>query len=573
MPWTLIVAEAVDRVMWDGLASGPAGSHASAVTLLPSAASDDPPPGMPVRALEMRVDRETARDMDHLVLDITRAWHRFVTDLPSSDPLAPALHDTLLLMFDLVECVRTFHLLGDFLDRERPDRVVVPEGMRPPIASAVSEACRQRGIVHVEAGPARRNGPSFPALRSMKDRIRREIGGLLCRRRVPAHGPVLLWSYPKISKSSLIETLAGQGAFFLLPPHIPEEPFFRRGIRYARLALRPAAPPPAGLPESLPLDFTWKGSPLSFLLRSLLARVLPGRLRACDRTARVLAAYEGRVDLAVTPDSLDGANGVVQTWAARRGIPSVGIQHGAPLFDYWKAFPGTWHPGPLLVWGGERNIRFYSERGYAASALLRAGSADNDRFTRGLGFREARGNLILCTLNGWPFASAVESSDVNVRLLKDLLAAAAAFPDMEVVVKPHPLQSAAERRLVRKCLERYRKGKARLSEGESIDVLLGRARILATRASSTAVEAGLAGIPVLHLDYGLDGHPWYTGIMHDPGIPSARDAEGIRRAMAGLMESPQASARPFALAWEAGDGMGGGRAAARILDLARGPSR
>lgn len=516
------------------------------------------------------MDQAHADALDDLAIRLAGSWwaadpRRFEQG-PHRFPANYAV-DVFSEMIDLLQQV--YHV-DAALREHRPEAVAVKRNLRPAFREAVGFLCRLRGLEVVEPAGGGGRKDARADFSSLKHWGRLHWGRLRYRQatgRARKNRPVVFWAYPKIRNSRLADDLYAQGVSFLIAEG--EETFCQKGIPY--VFVRPDRPDErewSGRFDRLPLACSWEEMDLAPLVRAALARFLAPRFARAAALASALSRDPPQVDAAVTPDFIGGVHGVVHDWAESRGIPRIGIQHGAPLADYWLHLPGTWNRGTILAWGGASSASFFRGHGFPRSHVRPVGSADNDRFSLGFS-RAARPDLLLCTLTGQPFTSVRESHAINERLVSDLLSAARTFPGLEVVFKTHPRQTPAERRFLAACLARVPDVRARLSGGESIENLLSRARLLATRTSSTAVEAALAGIPIVHLDYALSDHPWMTGFLSREDLPrggTAAALEGAIRQALGKGAPPPA----FAAAWENGDGAATGRVVREIRDAVTG---
>lgn len=556
---TLVLADALDG----GLAHLARSDGAVAVTFYPAEPSG-------ARSASTFLDLSAADELDAFALSIARDWH-----LPAGGAFRVGAsflphHYEVAAFLETVDLLRHLHLADRILAEVQPGSAVAAASLRPCVREAVAAACAHRGVAlrWDASSPA----PPAPAP-SWKGRVKRTLLRARYRRKIPPRGkgPVLLWAYPKVRSSRLVEALAGEGCRFVLAGG--EDPFWAKGIPCYVLRPEPTRRERwEAAFDRAPFLYAWRGIDLSGALRRTLSRLLGRRFAEAEGLARALAAYRAPVDAAVTADFIDGPGGVVHDWAESKSIPRLGIQHGAPLADYWLRLRASWTRGTLLAWSGPASADFFRSRSLGPTRVEPVGSADNDRFATGFR-RSERPNLLLCTLSGLPYTTTRLSHEMNARLVADLLEGTAPFPELEVVLKPHPLQPAGERAFLARCVARAGRSRSRLADpSEPIDELLSRTRILATRFSSTAVEAGLAGIPLLHLEHGLEGHPWYTGFLRDGRVLQARDAASIRTAVEGILAgeaAASASARAFAAEWEGTDGRATERVASAILSAAR----
>lgn len=553
MTRVLLVGERITAADWAALRA--ADGRGTAVSFLPPEASDPPPVGMVLRAPPETFPEERAAARDGAAFAFASRWHEALRE---PLPVSPR-HGAILVFLEAVDVLRRFDFLDAVASEVRPREIrVAPDGSAATRDAAAFVGERLGAVVDAPAAP-RLSG-------RWRARLRQAAGRWRFRRARPAGaGPLLLWSYPKMRAAPLVESLHARGARFLL--HEREEGFWEKGIPYVFLDQPPrdAARWRAflgGVPAVVPPEAT-AAAPL---LRRALARVLAPVFAETTAVTEGLARHRGRVDAVVAADFVSGASAAVCDWAASRGIPVMGIQHGAPTFDHWLRL-GHACPGTILAWDGEASLARFRAAGIPVERLRRIGCPGHDRWVAAASARDRRPDLILYAAVECPYMTARFSETLTARMVGDLLSAAAAFPAFEVVLKPHPSQPAPERALLARLAAAARGVRARVArEGETVEALLPRAGAVATRLSTMAVEAGLLGVPVVRLDYGLADHPWVTGFLRDPRVPGGGTVQALREVLARVLghgaREASSSARAFAADWDAADG----RATARVVD-------
>lgn len=554
---TLLVGERIGGPDWGVFRSVDA--RGLAVSFLPPVASDPPPAGMGLRTPPPEPEEGPAAARDAAAFAFAGEWHAEWKD-PPFDPRYTAI----LVFLETVDLLRRLDFLETAVAESRPDELVAGSECPAAARDALAFVGERRGI------PVRFRENSRPRASGWRASARAWLGRRRYRRAsAEGDGPLLLWSYPKMHGAPLVETLHARGGRFLL--HGREEGFWEKGIPYAFLASPSFRATDWGaFLREVPLAVPAGAADAAPLLRRALGRLLPSVFAEMERLAASLARFPARMDAVVAADFVSGAAALACAWGAERGIPVLGVQHGAPAFDHWLKL-GHACPGTILAWAGEPSLRPFRAAGIPEGRLARVGCPGHDRWV-GRPAREGRGDILLYAAVESPYMSARFGEALTDRMLRDLLSAAAAFPGIEVVLKPHPSQPPADRAFLARLAASVPGVRARVAEGEPVEALLVRSAAVATRLSTMAVEAGLLGIPVVRLDYGLARHPWYTGFLKDPRIRGGASAAELQEALGwalgpGRREAADA-ARAFASDWDAADGRATERVVERILSEA-----
>ncbi len=556
---TLVLCDRLGQESAKWLANG---GQIVVCTLSRSSGTEKIPDRLTVETAPVGVSRQASNELDLLASRIACTWHKETGDRFRCGSHYLPHYFEVDVFLEVLEAFRLLERSWQVMQERKPRRLLLLPDSRSVLKDVAEWLARIWKISCeeiTESLPVRSGAGVLHRARAALQRMRLEQPWK------PRKDRGLIWAYPKIRKSNLIHRLEEEGFSFLV---FGTQGTFREiGVRYSTLARSQRKDDSLWDFDRITLPFFWQGVDLGPLLGKVLSRVLWPRFAQSAALARTLEAFDGSCDAVVTPDFLSGENAVIHKWAESKNLPRLGLQHGAPLGCYPLHFSPCYNRGRILVWGGKESSSFYQGHGIPKERLIATGSADNDRFINKFSKR-GHGDILFCTLSGFPYHSLRNTLEVNVRLLTDLLSAAAHFPDLEVVAKPHPLQPTWERQILEEILQESAQGPARISSDESLDELLCRATLVATRLSSTAVEAGLAGIPVLHLDYGLVDEPWYTGIMNDPELPRAKTEEDIHLAIANAIGLGRAgmieSARRFAARWEYTDGRSTERVVAAI---------
>ena len=308
----------------------------------------------------------------------------------------------------------------------------------------------------------------------------------------------------------------------------------------------------------------------------------PWSARAMDEAAAVLDALQPRV--AVTYAEAGGWGRAIVLESRRRGIPSVGLQHGF-IYRHWLNY--LHEPDEMAADGSDRGFPYPTRTllfdAYAARHLVSAGhfptsslavtgsprldalaaeaarlcDGEIDAARRGAG---AAGKTLVVV--------ATKHREAG-RLLPALLDAAAALPDVHVAIKAHPAEPAD----VYAGVAAGRTGVSVLESSAPLAPLLRACRAVITVNSTLALDAAVLDVPAL-----VVGLPNNLSPFVDAGIVAgARDvtAAGLQQALEQILyhegfRSALAAARRTFLAEYAmrADGQAAERSADAILGAA-----
>jgi hypothetical protein len=295
-----------------------------------------------------------------------------------------------------------------------------------------------------------------------------------------------------------------------------------------------------------------QGCDLWPVLRGELARAArlqwPWSARAMDEAGAALDALSPGAVL--TYAEAGGWGRALMIEARRRGVPSVGVQHGF-IYRHWLNYrheadelaadgvdPGFPRPDRTLVY--DRYAAEYLEREgrFPAGALRVTGSAKLDQLSarvrqlrqsgrdairRELGVGDGQSLVVL----------AAKFSEIQDEL-PALFAAAGALPRLRLVVKPHPAETSAV----------YETGMAGYPNivvaGPDADLarLLAAADGLVTMNSTVAVDGLSLEVPAL-----VVGLPNNLSPFVDAGVMAGADRSALGEALRRLLYDQQARAR------------------------------
>ena len=244
------------------------------------------------------------------------------------------------------------------------------------------------------------------------------------------------------------------------------------------------------------------------LVREALAGIAwlqwPWSVRSMDEAAAALDILQPSV--AVTYAEAGGWGRALILEARRRGIPTAGLQHGF-IYRHWlnylherdemdehRGFP---RPTRTLLFDEYAANHLRSAGNFPEATLLVTGSPRLDALVQ-----SAR-NLSPEVLEDVRRRTAVQGHLLLVTtkereahsVLPALVAAAAALPDVTVVIKPHPAEDAAAYANVARGYQAVRVVEA----AEPLAPLLALARAVVTVNSTVALDAGILGVPALSL--------------------------------------------------------------------------
>ena len=247
-------------------------------------------------------------------------------------------------------------------------------------------------------------------------------------------------------------------------------------------------------------------------LVSLAATLLPWSARAMDEAGAALDAIRPRV--VVTYAEAGGWGRALVLEARRRGIPSVGLQHGF-IFRHWLNYlhepdeigPSAYNPAdrgfPLpdltLVFDGLAASHLVTSGQFPPTAVRITGSPRLDRLVSAVSRLTPDDRAAIRAVAGAGPAQhlvLVATKFTQVKPVLDaLLAAFATLSDVHAVIKCHPAEGpepyeAAARHI----------GNVRVLPGDSdLAGLLAEARVVVTVNSTVAIEACALGVPALTL--------------------------------------------------------------------------
>jgi hypothetical protein len=247
-------------------------------------------------------------------------------------------------------------------------------------------------------------------------------------------------------------------------------------------------------------------------LRGIAELQFPWSARAMDEAAAALDACRPRA--VVTYAEAGGWGRALVLEARRRGVPSVGLQHGF-IYRHWlnyrhepdemegssvnpadRGFP---RPDLTLLYDGYAAAHLESAGHFAREQLRVTGSPALDRLAAGLGQvadhdrRETRRALGVAA--DARLALLVSKYSQTGRYLPALIEAATRSADTCLVIKPHPAETPAP-------YEAAARGRAGVIVAPpSVDLvrLLSVAHVVVTVNSTVAVDAMVLGIPGLVL--------------------------------------------------------------------------
>lgn|GEM_PF-4630042 len=485
-------------------------------------------------AARLAIDRQAQRDL----ADWRARWDGALT---ADGACLPWIHEVDLLV-DVFH--RERHALTGFaqaLADERPATVEV-SGADPPLARALADIAAAHGVDvrSTDPGP----GPRYPIGVAAAVGPSGRLGGLREAVGAPAllRGDVLLQA-PDRHLGGVREELRRRGHrpiddLLRLPP-LPPLDLIGKLAREGSLAhpgwraRRRAAAAHARLLGDLPPKSA-DADPIA-ALQHLRARAVLEQ-RASATLAEVQAARaslrRGRLRALVTGSGAQSAARVLAVAARGADVPLIEALHGFSL--------GLWSldgaPAPICdgltgdrvaAWS-ERDAGFLAPHAYgdivhtgnpAAMPMLEAIAA-----TRA-GANATKSALVLIQAPGW--ATAVLGARAPLEHASAALAGLrTARPDLQVVLRPHPLDSTAFDAMVTPSV--------RLARGGPIEPLLGTASLVVGSLSTATLQAAAAGIPTVMLDPSAAPVQWpFDG---SSALPVAHDPQSLATALDGLGE-------------------------------------
>jgi hypothetical protein len=260
--------------------------------------------------------------------------------------------------------------------------------------------------------------------------------------------------------------------------------------------------------------------------------------RAMDEAAAALDALSPRV--VVTYAEAGGWGRALMLEARRRGIPSVGLQHGF-IYRHWLNYRheademhaegddgGFPRPDLTLVFDGYAASHLRSAGRFPAEAIAITGSPRLDGFAarvRALAPERERLRETLGAGTGSLVILAAKFSEIHAEL-PALFDAVAAHASTHLVVKPHPADRADDYRRVAGDRPRITIAEADADLGR----LLAAADAVATMNSTVAVDAMVLGIPAL-----VVGLPNNLSPFVEAGVMMGADRASLGAALEALL--------------------------------------
>jgi hypothetical protein len=286
----------------------------------------------------------------------------------------------------------------------------------------------------------------------------------------------------------------------------------------------------------------YRGCDLWSVLEPELARVARVQwtwsARAMDEAAAALDALDPRIVL--TYAEAGGWGRALMLEARRRGMPSVGLQHGF-IHRHWlnyrhepdemqadEAGGGFPRPDVTLVFDGYAAAYLRSAGHFPADAIAITGSPRLDGFAarvRALAPERERLRETLAVGAGSLVVLAAKFSEIHAEL-PALFDAVAARTSTHLVVKPHPADRADDYQRVAGDRPRITIAAADADLGR----LLAAADAVATMNSTVAIDAMVLGIPAL-----VVGLPNNLGPFVDAGVMFGADRASLGTALETLL--------------------------------------
>ncbi len=309
----------------------------------------------------------------------------------------------------------------------------------------------------------------------------------------------------------------------------------------------------------------------------------PWSARAMDEAGAALDALSP--ESVVTYAEAGGWGRALMLEARRRGIPSVGLQHGF-IYRHWLNY--LHEADEMTASGADRGCPIpdvtllfdrYAERHlldaghFPPSAVLVTGNARLDQLVaQCTALKPMRDALRreFCSAADQPLAVLAAKFTEIQGVLGDLADAVRALPDMRLVIKPHPAETPESYAAVTAATPNISIADA----ATDLARLLTAADAIVTMNSTVAIDGLVLGLPAL-----VVGLPNNLSPLVDAGaMLGANGAEEIRRQLHSLLYDAQvrrtvtdagaAFARRYHLA---SDGQAAKRTAEAILSRAGGP--
>jgi hypothetical protein len=294
----------------------------------------------------------------------------------------------------------------------------------------------------------------------------------------------------------------------------------------------------------------------------------------CAASARHFLSHH-RPAVVVSPDVADARTRAFTLLAAQRGVPTVEVQFGAcgPEATEWRFFAAdraaVWgtQSGQVLVSHGVPADRVVVTGSPRHDALFNATSADVREFRDR--FRIPLGNVAVVFGSTSSTMSAYDNAGDNATLRemkRAIFAAAATFPNLTLIVKPHPLENVDETRALSA-------GAANVVFADPAEDIRGLSRVceaFITFGSASTLDALILGKPTLCPAF--PGWRWNDLFVDTGAVAVPQTLREIEAAMRDLVErrgetilAAHAGARDaFLSAWVHDGGRGGTE---RVIDL------
>ncbi|HET7217362.1 MAG TPA: hypothetical protein VFJ02_04910 [Vicinamibacterales bacterium] len=309
----------------------------------------------------------------------------------------------------------------------------------------------------------------------------------------------------------------------------------------------------------------------------------PWSARAMDEAAAVLDALQPGI--AVTYAEAGGWGRAIVLESRRRGIPSVGLQHGF-IYRHWLNYLhepdemigegsdlGFPHPTRTLLFDAYAAQHLTDAGHFAAEALAVTGSPRLDALaadTARLSAAEIEAARAAAGAAGKTLVVVATKHREARRLLPALIQAAATMPDVHVAIKAHPAEPAD----VYSSVAGGHAGVSVLESAAPLAPLLRACRALVTVNSTLALDAAVLDVPALVIGLPNNLSPFVeAGILAGAADSTAA---GLARALEqilyheGFRSELAAARRAFLAKYQIGaDGHAAERSADAILDAAR----
>lgn len=338
--------------------------------------------------------------------------------------------------------------------------------------------------------------------------------------------------------------------------------------------------------------WTYAGVPLWDVLAPTLAEVWRRNGRLATRylllAERVLDAVQPDVVLVASETSID--NKALLVRANQRGVPIVAVQHGTILAadDYLVDYSHTQaeldaevsksrlYATAVCLFGDQERRVMVDNIGYAyPERLFALGQPRFDALSKPASAQEREAFCRAFSLDPARRTVLIGSQTFNIAGNKDqffeaVLGALRNASDLQIVVKPHPIESTAYHRAIAK-----RVGVATTVLPANVDMqqAIRACDVLLTSYSTVAVEAMLAGKPVVTVN--LTGLPDIVPYAREGSAMGAYSAGEVLPAVLSALDDADARAKLLGAAdaylareMAARDGAATARVVDTALDLA-----